>query len=98
MTRKQLPSPKDHPDVVLKVDRFRPTTPRQRLGIVAAAVATVVILWLLLLYRPGGNPRRYVPPPPVPCAPGQTSGCIGGQADVLLLPGVPASGASATRP
>lgn len=83
--------------MTLKVDRYRPTTRRQRLGLIAAAVATVVVLWLLLLYRPGGNPRRYVPPPPVPCAPGQTSGCVGGQADVLLLPGAQApSGAAAS--
>lgn len=80
--------------MVLKVDRFRPTTRRQRLGIIAAAVATVVILWLLLLYRPGGNPRRYVTQP-APCAQGQSSGCIGGQADVLLLPGPAPSAASA---
>lgn len=86
--------------MVLKVDRFRPTTRRQRLGIIAAAAATVVILWLLLLYRPGGNPRRYVTQP-APCAPGQSSGCVGGQADVLLLPSGPASAgaaASTARP
>ena len=72
-------------------DRYRPTSRRQRLVIVAVAVATVVALWMLLLYRPGGHyePRR--------CAAGQTTDCVGGQASVTLIPASPASGA-ASRP
>jgi len=91
------PSPID-PALLPRVDKFRPTTRRQRLVIMAVAAATVVVLWLLLLYRPGGNPYRYVQPPPAPCTAGQTSGCVGGQSNVLLLPAAPpASGPSAAR-
>jgi hypothetical protein len=63
-------------------DEYRPTSRRQHLVIVAVTVATVVGLWLLLLYRPGGHPRTYAP---TACAAGQSRGCIGGQADVVLL-------------
>lgn len=96
----KLPSAPDKPrktapgDVQPQVDRYRPTSRRQRLVIIAVALATAVVLWLLLLYRPGGNPYRYMPAPPAPCAAGQTSGCVGGQANVLLLPAAPASGAT----
>jgi len=71
---------------------YHPTSRRQRLIIVAVTVATVVVLWLLLIYHPGGKPRVW--PEPKRCAPGQTEGCVGGKADVLLLPAAPASPAS----
>jgi hypothetical protein len=71
---------------------YRPTSRRQRLIIIAVTAATVVVLWLLLIYHPGGKPREYPEPPR--CAPGQASGCVGGKADVMLIPAQPASAAS----
>lgn len=100
---KPAPPPADksgslNPDIQLEVDAYRPTSRRQRLIIIAVTLATVVILWLLLLVRPGGNPYRYMPPPPAPCLPGQSSGCVGGQTNVQLLPAAsaPSAAASAT--
>lgn len=78
------------------IGRWRPTTPRQRLGIIGVALATAAVLWALLLFRPGAKVREFPPDPPLPaCAPGQTSGCIGGPANVTLLPARPASAAAA---
>jgi hypothetical protein len=75
----QLPPP--------PVGRWQPTTPRQRRRIVLVAVLTVLALWSLLLFRPGAKVREFPPDPPLPaCAPGQTTGCVGGQANVRLLP------------
>ena len=71
---------------------YRPTSRRQRLIIIAVTAATVVVLWLLLIYHPGGKPRVY--PEPARCAAGQTSGCVGGKADVMLIPASPASPAA----
>ncbi|HEV8690852.1 MAG TPA: hypothetical protein VGQ91_11185 [Ideonella sp.] len=71
---------------------YRPTSRRQRRIIIAVTAATVVVLWLLLIYHPGGKPRVY--PEPKRCAPGQTTGCVGGQADVMLIPASPASPAA----
>ena len=73
------------------VDRFRPTNRRQRLKIIALTVAVVVALWMLLLLRPGAHPRPIPGVTPMPCKPGQTQGCIGGQANVVLLPAEPAA-------
>ncbi|WP_395702216.1 hypothetical protein [Aquabacterium sp.] len=96
-TVRQGPPPGTLPLLDDLVSEFRPVTRRQRLAIVAVALVTVVTLWLLLLFRPGGHPRVFPPAPPasssLPCPPGQASGCVGGQADVLLLPAAPASAA-----
>ncbi|MGM9491767.1 hypothetical protein [Ideonella sp. YS5] len=83
----------DNPAIAPEVDPFRPTGRRQKLVIVAVTVATVVGLWVLLLKPP------HVQPIPGSqrgrCLPGQTSGCVGGQADVTLVPApTPSSGAS----
>ncbi|HSI56195.1 MAG TPA: hypothetical protein VLA16_01480 [Ideonella sp.] len=76
-------------------DRYRPTSRRQRLVILAVAVATVVTLWFLLIWRPGGHYRLYPIAEQPACKPGQTTGCVGGQANVMLIPAQPASAASA---
>lgn len=74
---------------------YRPTSRRQRLVIIAVTVATVVGLWMLLIYRPGWKVQPIPGTPLAPCAPGQTTACVGGQANVMLLPAAaPASGAS----
>lgn len=75
----------------LPVDRYRPTNRRQRLKIIALTVAVVVALWMLLLLRPGAHPRPIAGVTPAPCKPGQTQGCIGGQANVVLLPAASAA-------
>lgn len=82
------------------IGRWTLTSPRQRRCIVLATLLTVAILWSLLLFRPGAKVRVFPPEPPLPiCQPGQASGCVGGQANVLLLPAaaqpslLPASGA-----
>jgi hypothetical protein len=61
---------------------------------VAVTVATVVALWLGLLLRPGGHYDWYLPKP---CKAGQTQGCVGGQANVMLIPAAGAASA-ATKP
>jgi len=69
------------------IGRWRPTTPRQRLRIILVALLTVLLLWTLLLFRPGAKVREFPPDPPLPaCQPGQTVGCVGGTANVRLLP------------
>lgn len=73
---------------------YRPTSRRQRLVIIAITVATVVALWMLLLLRPGFQTRPIPGTPLAPCPPGQTSGCVGGKADVLLIPTAPPSAAA----
>jgi hypothetical protein len=86
-----MPQPPEPPKKPLPplppIGRWQPVTPRQRLGIVAAAIGMALLLWALLLFRPGAKVREFPPDPPKPpCAPGQTGGCVGGQADVQLLP------------
>ena len=76
-------------------DRYRPTSRRQRLIIIAVTVATVVALWMLLLFRPGWHERKF-PDNAKPCEKGQTSGCVGGKADVLLIPAEPAAASAAS--
>ena len=75
-------------------DRYRPTSRRQRLIIIAVTVATVVGLWMLLIYRPGWHVRKF-PDNAKRCEKGQTTGCVGGKADVMLIPATPADSAPA---
>jgi hypothetical protein len=76
---------------------FRPTTTRQRRFILGAAVVVFVVMWILLIWEPGFHPAtRYPhlndPPRDQPaCAPGQATGCVGGKANVMLLPASAAS-------
>jgi len=71
-----------------------PATPlRRRLLIAGLAVTTAVTLILMMLERVGAPP---LPRPPstqeqVGCAAGQSTGCVGGKADVILLPARPAA-------
>lgn len=76
---------------------FRPTSPRQRRIIIGVTVAVFVAMWILLVWEPGNDPKtRYPalaePPRDQPqCKPGQTAGCVGGQANVMLLPAASAA-------
>jgi hypothetical protein len=83
-------------------ERFRPTTPRQRLAILAAAIGTTLLIGGAMLaphvdYLRAKLARApappVAPPPPAPCAPGQTEGCVGGTMGVIVVspPAAPAS-------
>lgn len=78
-------------------DEFPATPLRRRLFIAGLAVATAVTLILMMLERVGAPPLQRPPPAPdaVRCAPGQVSGCLGGKADVILVPAGPAAPALA---
>lgn len=77
-----------------QVDDYRPTSGRRRLLIALLAVATATTLIWMMLERVGAPPVRRVLPEDKPrCAEGQTEGCVGGRAEVLVVPG-PASAAT----
>lgn len=74
-----------------QVDDYRPTSGRRRLLIALLAVATATTLMWMMLERVGAPPVQRVLPEDRPrCAEGQTEGCVGGRAEVLVVP-VPAS-------
>ncbi|MCA6218204.1 hypothetical protein KGA65_16845 [Ideonella sp. B7] len=73
---------------------YRPTSRRQRLVIIAITAAVVVTLWMLLIERPGWKVQPIPGSPLAPCRTGQTTDCVGGQANVLLIPAGTAPGAS----
>lgn len=79
-------------------NRYRPSSRRQRLVILAVTTATVMGLWMLLTERPGWKVQPVPGSSRAPCRPGQTTDCVGGQATVMLLPAVPASAAAASAP
>lgn len=72
---------------------YRPTTRRQRLVILTITTAVVVALWMLLIERPGWKVQPIPGSPLAPCRAGQTTDCVGGQANVLLIPAPAASNA-----
>jgi hypothetical protein len=72
-------------------DAYRPISWRQRLLIIALTAATVTGLWLVLLLRPGFHVEPIPGSERAPCRPGQTTACIGGQADIRLIPATTAS-------
>lgn len=80
-------------------DDFPATPLRRRLLIAGLAVATAVTLILMMLERVGAPPlpRPHPAPDAARCTEGQTSGCVGGKADVIMLPAAPAAAASAAR-
>lgn len=82
---------------VAREDGFPATPLRRRLLVAGLAVATAVTLILMMLERVGAPPLPR--PPPVPdaarCAEGQDRGCLGGRAEVILVPAGAATPASA---
>jgi hypothetical protein len=65
------------------VEPYRPLNARRRLLLVALALATAATVLWMLFERPGAPP----PPPrvePPRCAPGQTLGCVGGTAAIIM--------------
>ena len=72
-------------------------TRRRRLLILLLAVATAIAVVMLLLHPPGGVDRsRRAPVGPANCAPGQTTGCVGGSTAVIVPAGA-SPAASAVR-
>ena len=84
-------------EAVARDDEFPATPLRRRLLIAGLAVATAVTLILMMLERVGAPPLPRPPPAPdaARCAPGQVSGCLGGKAEVILVPAASAAAASA---
>jgi hypothetical protein len=82
---------------VSRDDDFPATPLRRRLLIAGLAVATAVTLILMMLERVGAPPLPAAPPVPdaARCAVGQDRGCLGGRAEVILVPARPATPASA---
>ena len=81
-----------------EADQYRPVNGRQRLKIIGVTLLTVTVLWSLLLFKPGAHLRIFPDPAAQrPCPPGKTKGCVGGEAQVMLLPASPAPAASAAR-
>lgn len=82
---------------IFRRNPYRPVRPRQRLALLGGAVLTAVLLFSGLLaphirYIKHKLDMRH---PPLPaCAPGQTSGCLGGKQGVMLIPAAPAATAS----
>jgi len=76
---------------------FPPVPLRRRLLIALLAVATAVTLFMMMLERIGAPEIPRPPPPAGPsvCAEGQLSGCLGGKAEVIVVPAPAAAPASA---
>jgi hypothetical protein len=73
-----------------QVDPYRPTNRRRRVLIGLLAVATASTVMWLVLEKPGAPPPRPRVEP-APCAPGQTEGCVGGKAHVIVVPAAASS-------
>lgn len=71
---------------------------RRRLLVALLAVSTAVTVMYLVLEKPGGPkaPPRAAAGPAV-CTAGQTSGCVGGLAQVLPAAPLPAASANSAR-
>ena len=72
----------------LDTEEYPAPTWRKRLLVLLMAVATAgTIVWVLTI-PPTPVPRALVPPPAdVPrCSRGQTQGCVGGMASVIVAP------------
>lgn len=80
-------------------DDYQPIPRRRRWLILLLGVSTALTITWMLLERPGGvhGPKYVAPAPAVPvCASPLDSGCIGGKAEVIMLP--PALAGSSARP
>lgn len=81
-------------------DAYRPITRRRRLLIVVLALGTAITVLLSLIYRPGSV--KPPPPPPNPdaarCSGGQSDNCVGGTADVIMLPASKPAAPAASSP
>jgi hypothetical protein len=78
-------------------DRYQPLSVKMRVFVVVLALVTAATVLLSMVFRLGSPPPppRAVAPDAARCAPGQTTGCVGGTAAVIALP---ASAAPAKAP
>jgi hypothetical protein len=91
--------PEVPPEVRRHIDRSVPAFPgmpwRRRLMFVALALAMGWVVVSTIVDPPGGFKRN---PPPRPdaaaCAPGQTQGCVGGTAQIIVAPAAPVAPAA----
>lgn len=73
-------------------DDYRPIPRRRRWQVALLGIATAIAIVLLLLDPPGGVKRvRKLPPDTQRCADGQTTGCVGGTASVIVAPAASAA-------
>ncbi len=84
------------PEVVRHIDRSVPAFPRtpwrRRLLLVVRAVGMGWTVVTTMVDPPGSIKRNPPPRADAPvCAPGQTQGCVGGTAAVIVAPTAPAS-------
>lgn len=77
-------------------DSYRPVSSRQRWWIALLAIAAAATVLLSLIYRPGGVRRPAAPAvaDQAVCTAGQSTGCVGGKADVIFVPPPPAASAA----
>ena len=75
-------------------DAYRPVSRRRRLLLVALAVAVAVSILSYMLGRRDEIVRtgQTVQGEAAPCKPGQTQGCVGGIATVIVTPAASAPG------
>ena len=77
------------------VDSYQPIPKRRRWLILVLAITTAIGIVWMMLERVGAPPLKRIATPDaaVPCTPGQTTGCVGGTASVIMI-APPASAAS----
>jgi len=76
-------------------DDYQPIPRRRRWLILLLGVSTALLITWMLLERPGGvHGPKYVAPVPT-CATPLDSGCVGGKAEVIMLPARPVPPAAA---
>ena len=73
---------------MLDPDNLPRTSWRRRVLVLLLAVATAVSIFMTLILKPGDpkHPLPEVPTGPQRCKPGQTKDCVGGKAEVILVP------------
>lgn len=82
-----------------EVEEFPEPTWRRRLLVVACALTTVYVIMSNMLALPDGAGYKLPPTPEKNlCSDGQTAGCVGGMATVILAPPAPSTAAPATSP
>lgn len=74
-------------------DSYRPVSGRRKLLILLLGVSTALSLIYMMLNRTGAPPLKRAEV--ARCAPGQTTGCVGGAAQVITVaPAQPAASAA----
>ena len=84
----------------MDVDHYPAPTWKRRLLVLALAVGTAVFIVHMLTIPPKPVPQELVPPirDKARCEAGQTQGCVGGTAVMILAPAPAPAPASASAP